>query len=94
MDKIKRAIDSTKNRIHYITVNAKDGTPSHCVKAERQVEIQNVILRALEKQIAKKPVVATWDYEKGYECPICGYVVKQNQKYCSTCGQKLETDID
>jgi rubrerythrin len=53
-----------------------------------------VILRALEKQIAKKPVVATWDYEKGYECPICGYVVKQNQKYCSTCGQKLETDID
>lgn len=61
---------------------------------DKNINMHKAVILALEKQIAKKPIEATWDYEKGYECPICGYVVNQNQKYCSTCGQKLATDID
>lgn len=57
MSEIQRAIDSTINRIYYITENSKNGTPSHCVKAEKQEEIQKVILSVLEKQIPKKPTL-------------------------------------
>jgi rubrerythrin len=81
MNDIKRAIET----LNYVKTS---------VGVFGQEDDIDLAISALEKQMPEKPIEATWDYEKGYECPICGYVVKQNQKYCSTCGQKLETDID
>lgn len=99
MNKIERAIESTKNRIHYITVNSKDGTPSYCVKAEKQVEIQNVILDALEKQKPKKPT-DTWknDIKRQrhhlcrWACPDCGTFLGFENKHCTECGTKIKWD--
>lgn len=46
------------------------------------------IRKALEKQIAKKPI-----YKKGFfnawRCPICDEVVGEFSNYCNSCGQKL-----
>ena len=27
---------------------------------------------------------------KGYVCPACGYFVRKDDKYCSTCGQNIQ----
>lgn len=57
-------------------------------------------IKALEKQIAKKPYVKSSDYNfKGYYCPCCdGYVrsvhtrmeiIREEDVYCGRCGQHL-----
>ena len=68
--------------------------------AKRVVEARNVAIKALEKQIPKKPTPI--DYEKyidvidnarflrgAYWCPNCKHVVKSGS-FCSDCGQKLD----
>lgn len=53
-------------------------------------------IEALDKQIAKKPVVVGEEYiferdewEKDYECPFCGNPYADDS-FCSCCGQKLD----
>lgn len=49
------------------------------------------IIKALEKQIPKKPILVRCDNsdEKWwYECPICGETSIEN--YCCMCGQKMD----
>ena len=54
-----------------------------------------VVVEALEKQIAKKPKDITPHYmdSKVYECPICKEVYTYRDamnNYCKYCGQKLD----
>lgn len=101
MNEIERAIESTKNRIHYITVNSENGTPSHCVKAEKQIEIQNVILDALEKQIPRK---AEYHHKADGDCALIICPNCENRltvakyifpldRYCKECGQYYTADV-
>ena len=68
--------------------------------AKRVVEARNLAIKALEKQIPKKPTPI--DYEKyidvidnarllrgAYWCPNCKRVVKSGS-FCNDCGQKLD----
>ena len=47
-----------------------------------------VAIRALEKQIPKKP--KTDDRYVMYICPRCNEFIKINKNYCMNCGQKLD----
>ena len=62
-------------------------------------ETRNVIdvaIKALEKQIPKKPRF----YAHNYYCSVCDSLVGNNEfewqrfKYCDTCGQKLNWESD
>ena len=57
--------------------------------AKRVVEARNMAIKALEKQIPKKP-----DFTEDKEfalCPCCnGKGLLNKQKYCDNCGQKLD----
>lgn len=68
--------------------------------AKRVVEARNMAIKALEKQIPKKPTPI--DYEKyidvidnarflrgAYWCPNCKHVVKSGS-FCSDCGQAID----
>lgn len=48
----------------------------------------DVVTKALEKQIPKKPEMEKYTRRKLYFCPICGAEVTYC-KYCPNCGQKI-----
>ena len=54
----------------------------------------NISIKALEKQIAKKPYVLPINREEDFTyCPICernGTLVTPSYRYCTKCGQKLD----
>lgn len=50
----------------------------------------NLAIKALEKQIAKKPFVDTGKFLK---CSHCHSVVRNSDKYCHECGQKLDSEV-
>lgn len=61
---------------------------SQCVM--ETAEAQELAIKALENQIAKKPV----GLHKNI-CPNCSWhIVGRNQRYCSDCGQKLNWDSE
>lgn len=47
-------------------------------------------INALEKQISQKPIQDSYCGFVTYECPKCHSEVKNGQKYCDDCGQKLD----
>lgn len=51
-------------------------------------------IKALEKQIAKKPIYPTISRDMATYCPTCNKFVcfrdTSRFKYCQTCGQKLD----
>ena len=101
MSIVERAIESTKNRIHYIKTNTENSeSRRHIVKADNQIEIQKYILGLLEKEIPKSPVIYTEneftdaDGNRGMkvtyiECPSCGSDLEVNDGCCIKCGQKI-----
>ena len=48
-------------------------------------EFKALAIKALEKQIPKKPTNNSWTH---YHCPVCMKSV--NSKYCSACGQRID----
>ena len=90
---IKNAIESAKARKYYTTSKAKGGTPLHQEKAEKQAELQNITICALEMQIPKKPnnIHPHVDHKSG-ECSICGTRLAHfgDMNYCHKCGNKLD----
>lgn len=64
-------------------------------------EEMDVAIKALEKQIPKKPIIYTNDIDKDRLacCPVCdsnvdwtyeGFWRKGNPKYCKNCGQAID----
>ena len=52
---------------------------------EKQIEIWETAISALEKQIPKKPS----ETDK-VRCIHCGCVVKRDERFCKNCGQALD----
>lgn len=61
-------------------------------------EVRNKAVEALEKQIAKKPLDKTQEYDGEYGlCPCCEQIVADYKEYkrCSECGQALNwSDVE
>ena len=52
-------------------------------------EALNIAIKALEKQIAKKPIYDNY-HRAGYRCPDCNNTNPWGYKHCKYCGQKLD----
>lgn len=60
---------------------------------EEQEQAIATAIKALEKQIPKKPSdIASYYYtrEKNGTCSICGGHVQGREKFCPNCGQKID----
>ena len=90
---IKNAIESAKARKYYVLSKAKGGTHLHQERAEKQAELQNITICALEKQIPQKPlnVHPHVDHKSG-NCPCCEIRLAHfgDMNYCHRCGIKLD----
>ena len=87
---IEKAIDCLKADKEYLTdMKICDG------------EEMDIAIKALEKQIPKKPIIHTNDIDKDRLacCPVCysnvdwtyeGFWRKGNPKYCKNCGQAID----
>lgn len=71
--------------------------PKSAVTARKHDKAILMALKALEKQIPKKPIERFTGNEYVCECPTCHgltdtpkEVVIQSVQYCSWCGQKLD----
>lgn len=53
-------------------------------------EALGMAIKALEKQIPKKPLQKSYMVKGAVVCPICEFVVLKADGYCSHCGQKLD----
>ena len=57
-------------------------------------EVLDMAIKALEKQIPKKPLYGTVNRDMACHCPICASFVcfadMSKSNYCDRCGQKLD----
>ena len=55
----------------------------------------DICIEALEKQIAKKPIVVCVRRSR-YKCPTCNEAVQINydMTYCNECGQKILWEVE
>lgn len=84
------AIEYLKNR--YLVVGSRiNGGEKGIKRCEQHNESIDMAIKALEKQIPKKP-----DFTEDKEfalCPRCnGKGLLNKQKYCDNCGQKIDLD--
>ena len=67
----------------------------HCSYMEEELDIA---IKALEKQIPKKPINQSEEYDRTYgNCPCCGEMVVDYPDdfiVCSNCGQRLDWSDD
>ena len=88
---IERAIESAKARVYKISVDEKRNPSSgHLRKIERQKEVAEVTVMALERMLPKKLL---FNGNNWYKCPNCCEVhKKQFEKdwYCPKCGQCID----
>lgn len=56
---------------------------------EEIVQAKHMGIKALEKQIPKKPYIEEDAEFKMYHCPRCEMPIFAGTEYCSDCGQKL-----
>lgn len=82
IDRTKRAIQSCKEKIknHYERTRNK---------VSNAIRNEYTKIEALEKQIPKKPLCISGDYDAPI-CPECKQLVDDTELYCSTCGQALD----
>ena len=57
------------------------------ISKEMLIECREVIHKALEKQIPKKP---NYPNKLQIKCPVCGTSVLDGQPYCDECGQAFD----
>lgn len=86
---IERAIESAKCRIYRVRANVGE-SKAHQMKVEKQVEIQQVTINALEKQIPKQPTNKQGNPLWGY-CPSCKKAIDKSGSPvgCKYCLQRL-----
>lgn len=53
------------------------------------IKYQKLLIKALRKQIAMRPIVFKYPGYKSYECPRCREGAITYLPHCSMCGQKL-----
>ena len=92
---IEQAIESAKCRIYRLKVNS-GSTLAHQKKAENQIELQKITIKALEK--TKPRQIENWNNQAC--CPNCqklfgniDYIKKLvvwEMNYCKYCGQALD----
>ena len=97
---IERAIESAKARIYKLQDDERYApTSGHLRKIERQKEVAEVTVKALEKMMPKKPVIQTNLTESYAICPMCcsslGYYkyreeIADDFNCCRKCGQRLD----
>lgn len=67
---------------------------NECIEAGICFEVKETCVKALNKQIAKKPYVLPINREEDFTyCPNCkrnGILVTPSYVYCTKCGQKLD----
>lgn len=94
------AIEYLKNR-YLVVGNRVNGGEKGIKRCEQHNESIDMAIKALEKQIPKKPIRhAVWE---DFKCPACGsteirpydteyreYDKNCEFEYCSDCGQKLD----
>ena len=77
----QEAIEELQLMIALIKQNGKDWLD------ERDIPILSMAVTALEKQIPKKPIEPDALF---YKCPICKNCVRDYNRYCTVCGNKLD----
>ena len=91
IEKYSKLVERGKNRI-------TEGVRGDFVDSlQSQLEIDEIILEALEKQIPKNPILdieathKTYTIEAGraLRCSICNFELFGFEIYCPYCGQKL-----
>ena len=82
------AIEKLKNMRLFMQIEDKS---NDCKFTEDDYRANEMAIKALEKQISKKP-----DFTEDKEfalCPCCnGKGLLDKQKYCDNCGQKIDLD--
>ena len=92
------AIEKLKNMRLYMQIEDKN---NDCKFTEDDYKANEMAIKALEKQIARKPEYEADGYADGElvydyaKCPICGHdfeyeINDWGCNYCSNCGQKLD----
>lgn len=85
-------IEECKKRIDTIQNYMEGNRNADVLRCERSIFILENVIKALEKQIAKKPV--TYEHSNTADCPVCGNRVRGIKlpfgDWCSKCGQKLK----
>ena len=69
-----------------------------CEDSTRFNEMRDMVISALEKQVAKKPIKDRKQeirYTSSYSCPSCGdgFTGTGIADYCYHCGQKLDWSV-
>lgn len=60
---------------------------------EEMLEVRDIAIEALEKQIPKKPINKENNYQRNIGlCPCCKEIIDdwEDYKYCSECGQAID----
>lgn len=81
------------NKNLQVAVHDCDGLNPECEQDQQeQVKALQIAVKAVEKQIPKKPKYNLY-MSKMPICPSCGHYIKNNttiQKYCDFCGQAIK----
>ena len=99
----EEAIERLKKRICQEGVHREDKTyhfcTDECMYAEEECEIA-IAIKALEKQIPKKPIIEHRKYYDTYSCPECdsyflckdetGFFAGKRSEFCNKCGQAID----
>ena len=80
-----KSIEALKNLRLFMKLEDKDNDVKFPYETYEAVDIA---IKALEKQIPKKPI--TDDRYIMYICPRCNDFIKVSHNYCPNCGQELD----
>lgn len=91
LELIERAIESARCRIYRVQASAMGGSVQHQAKADDQAKLQVVTIKALEKQIPKKPIDVRILADLHIAlCPICNEGINSQMNFCDKCGNKID----
>lgn len=95
----KEAIECLKNEKLCILITDKNECTRECSKCDLVMETDTLLtaydmaIEAIEKQIPKKPINQSEEYDRTYgNCPCCGEMVvdyPDDFRVCSNCGQAI-----
>jgi hypothetical protein len=86
-----------KRRNKNLRNNPPADIPERLKRQATEIERNEVAIKALEKQIPKKPILDTIfpSGVKWYLCPACKHNnIEKNDNYCHNCGQALDWSVE